>query len=207
MKDISMSFNFIKKGAMFGLDARIALAIFGALSVISGAALYSAIKEAKITAIITEYNEAAKAYESYILDTGEDISVEANGYDVLATNLVVKPSVLGWNGPYWSAGLASNNDLNFNSYSDTSIFFVRADDSQWHVDGYPDTSNVCDGSKPCYNWITLNSTNNDRLNLFAELDKRFDNSDGVRDGSVRHYNAGGIHSYIRIKFMPSISNN
>jgi hypothetical protein len=29
-----------KKGAMFGLDARIALAIFGALSVISGVASY-----------------------------------------------------------------------------------------------------------------------------------------------------------------------
>ena len=34
-----------KKAAMFGLDARIALAIFGALSVISGAALYSAIQQ------------------------------------------------------------------------------------------------------------------------------------------------------------------
>jgi hypothetical protein len=34
----------MKKGAMFGLDARIALAIFGALSVISGASLYSEIK-------------------------------------------------------------------------------------------------------------------------------------------------------------------
>jgi len=42
------------KGAMFGLDSRIALAIFGALSVISGAALYSAIQEAKATAL---YNE------------------------------------------------------------------------------------------------------------------------------------------------------
>lgn len=37
----------MKKGAMFGLDARIALAIFGALSVISGAALYSAYKTQK----------------------------------------------------------------------------------------------------------------------------------------------------------------
>tara|TARA_Y100001960_G_scaffold319101_1_gene389950 strand:- start:3597 stop:3728 length:132 start_codon:yes stop_codon:yes gene_type:complete len=36
-----------KKAAMFGLDARIALAIFGALSVISGAVLYSAIQDAK----------------------------------------------------------------------------------------------------------------------------------------------------------------
>ena len=35
---------FFKRGAMFGLDARIALAIFGALLVISSAALYSAIQ-------------------------------------------------------------------------------------------------------------------------------------------------------------------
>ena len=38
----------LNKGAMFGLDARIALAIFGALSVISGAALYSTIQEADV---------------------------------------------------------------------------------------------------------------------------------------------------------------
>ncbi len=43
----------IKKAAMFGLDARIALVIFGALSVISGAALYSAIQQAKTTAFAT----------------------------------------------------------------------------------------------------------------------------------------------------------
>lgn len=39
----------MKKGAIFGLDARIALAILGALYVISGAALYSAIQESKTT--------------------------------------------------------------------------------------------------------------------------------------------------------------
>tara|TARA_Y100001960_G_scaffold323342_1_gene401616 strand:- start:381 stop:521 length:141 start_codon:yes stop_codon:yes gene_type:complete len=40
--------KMFNKGAMFGLDARIALAIFGALSVISSAALYSAIQEADV---------------------------------------------------------------------------------------------------------------------------------------------------------------
>ena len=62
---------FINKGAMFGLDARIALAIFGALSVISGAALYSAIQNSKVTAAITEMNEVGKAWEAHYLDTGE----------------------------------------------------------------------------------------------------------------------------------------
>lgn len=44
------------KGAMFGLDARIALAIFGALSVISGAALYSAIQESSTVKITTIFS-------------------------------------------------------------------------------------------------------------------------------------------------------
>ena len=52
----------MKKGAMFGLDARIALAIFGALSVISGAALYSAIQDAQATAMIVRLNEVGKAF-------------------------------------------------------------------------------------------------------------------------------------------------
>ena len=51
-----------KKGAIFGLDARIALTIFGALSVISGAALYSAIQESKVVALYTEFQEIGKAY-------------------------------------------------------------------------------------------------------------------------------------------------
>ena len=56
---------------MFGLDARIALAIFGALSVISGAALYSAIQQAKVTETVTELDNISKAWAQYYLDTGE----------------------------------------------------------------------------------------------------------------------------------------
>ena len=62
--------SFTKKGAMFGLYARIALAIFGALSVISGAALYSAIQDYKITATVAQFEEFAKATDAYLLDTG-----------------------------------------------------------------------------------------------------------------------------------------
>tara|TARA_Y100001960_G_scaffold333703_1_gene440401 strand:+ start:58 stop:294 length:237 start_codon:yes stop_codon:yes gene_type:complete len=61
-----------KKAAMFGLDARIALAIFGTLSVISGAALYSAIQDAKAMALLTEMREVTKAWEQFYLDTGAE---------------------------------------------------------------------------------------------------------------------------------------
>tara|TARA_Y100001960_G_scaffold77711_1_gene83126 strand:+ start:1292 stop:1885 length:594 start_codon:yes stop_codon:yes gene_type:complete len=91
----------LKKGAMFGLDARIALAIFGALSVISGAALYSAIQEAKVTSFYTELVELNKAYEAYYLDTGSiDMSSNLGKFDVLIENHYSEDD---WNGPYIQA--------------------------------------------------------------------------------------------------------
>ena len=62
-----------QKGAMFGLDARIALAIFGGLSVITGAVLYKVIQQVKVTSAVATLNELSKAVESYMLDTGQDL--------------------------------------------------------------------------------------------------------------------------------------
>jgi Tfp pilus assembly protein PilE len=94
------------KGAMFGLDARIALAIFGALSVISGAALYSAIQEAKITAIVTQLNELAKAYESHYIDTAEhSINLAGTSQGQMGTIGMLITNIRSssfWNGPYTS---------------------------------------------------------------------------------------------------------
>ncbi|HAG52805.1 MAG TPA: hypothetical protein DCL21_03355 [Alphaproteobacteria bacterium] len=87
------------QGAMFGLDARIALAIFGALSVISGAALYSAIQDAKATSLIATHAEVTKAVEAYYLDTGELPYGIAKDYLQL-DKLLVDPSIAGWKGPY-----------------------------------------------------------------------------------------------------------
>lgn len=96
----------LKKGAMFGLDARIALAIFGALSVVSGAALYSAIQESKVTSIIAEAKEIDKAVTAYMLDTGSKhlpISTTTAWKMFDAKNLVAnKVSATGWSGPYVS---------------------------------------------------------------------------------------------------------
>lgn len=98
----------MKKAAMFGLDARIALAIFGALSVISGAALYSAIQDAKVTSYITDMDNAGKATAQYLLDTGvypPILGVTATGAGYLDTLYLIKngsPAINNWNGPYLS---------------------------------------------------------------------------------------------------------
>ena len=87
---------------MFGLDARIALAIFGALSVISGAALYSAIQDAKVTSFYTSMLEVEKAIIALKLDTGgmtqvgSGASADVNMADLIR-NDTNRP---GWKGPY-----------------------------------------------------------------------------------------------------------
>jgi type II secretory pathway pseudopilin PulG len=94
--------NILKKGAMFGLDARIALAIFGALSVISGAALYSAIQNSKVTSFVANLNEIIKAIESYYLDTGVLPKVSSTSSTILDITQLVDNSenLTGWKGPY-----------------------------------------------------------------------------------------------------------
>tara|TARA_Y100001960_G_scaffold294347_1_gene338110 strand:+ start:516 stop:1112 length:597 start_codon:yes stop_codon:yes gene_type:complete len=92
--------SILKKAAMFGLDARIALAIFGALSVISGAALYSAISNAKVTAIVYEVNELSKSVEQYYFD---NFSYPMSGTYLSAIRLTTNSlSLTTWNGPYTS---------------------------------------------------------------------------------------------------------
>lgn len=61
-----------QRGAMFGLDARIALAIFGTLSVVAGAAIISAISETKSSALATEMDNIQKGYLHYVLDNAND---------------------------------------------------------------------------------------------------------------------------------------
>jgi hypothetical protein len=117
----------LKKAAMFGLDARIALAIFGALSVISGAALYSAIQDSKTVKLLSNITEIEKAITAYILDTGSDLPYSSMygtaGWDsVLAGAELMESTATGWKGPYLSYEIITGNyHLN---YPDYGIFAV-----------------------------------------------------------------------------------
>ena len=140
-----------KKGAMFGLDARIALAIFGALSVISGAALYSAIQESKVVALYTEFQEIGKAYEQYYLDVGDDIAEHTADIYIKFVDLVNDPSVIGWNGPYINVELNPSYDHIYDHKQYGGVFIVHAK----KIDGYAMLS--CDAVDPCYIFIGSNS--------------------------------------------------
>jgi hypothetical protein len=168
--------NFNKKGAMFGLDARIALAIFGALSVISGAALYSAISQAKVVAFVTELNELGKALESYNIDTGVDLPL-ATPYGKMSELIVNTSDVYGWNGQYVSS-----------DYTVVDPSYIKKGDVNYSIlyaHGYNGTAyETCDGVKACYAWVYVAAID---ANFAKQIDRYVDGSDDLADGKVQGY--------------------
>lgn len=201
---------YIKKAAMFGLDARIALAIFGALSVISSAALYSAIQESKTTALLTDINEIGKAWEQYMLDTGSDLPVKtAATMRERIVNELLSSTSNQWKGPYLSNYKQSSYDANhieFNNNSSRRIGMAASANVNWGYGHgtYPqwwNTGIICnDTTILCYNIINIyDSTSSNAIFNEAEfLDKKVDNGDGAYQGKVRwwNYNSQSILSYI-----------
>ncbi|PPR10935.1 MAG: hypothetical protein CFH44_00121 [Proteobacteria bacterium] len=186
---------FIKKGAMFGLDARIALAIFGALSVISGAALYSAIQESKYTKVLVELNEVEKAIEQYILDTGNDLPIYGgSGFSMDIEELIADSGVQGWNGPYLSGKMLSGDPTKLViDGSDATYFKIKnATSSAW--DAPEPTSGTGDGTcgSPCFYWIEIQSGGVFSLNDIKYLEERIDGSVNLSEGNARVYEAVGV---------------
>jgi hypothetical protein len=171
-----------KKGAMFGLDARIALAIFGALSVISGAALYSAIQQSKVVSIVTEIDSLSKAIEGFMLDTGIDIS--DNGFsNFFVGDLIIEPSgVTGWKGPYFPkiGDLLGTDSKLYMDHPIYGNYLFRNLDSDLGGTNYSNP-NPCT-TKPCYYWIQINGLD---ANLAKAIDEYIDGSVSVDSGKVR----------------------
>lgn len=141
-----------KKGAMFGLDARIALAIFGSLSVVSGAALYGAIQDSKVTSLIAETKEVVKAFEQYYLDTGKipkGVDKKSTELEKLVRNT---DNVSGWEGPYWPGEASSSLYVKSATGNIIGIYFGK--DATWgNALGRRDCSAMVAG-ETCYFWAT-----------------------------------------------------
>ena len=204
-----------KKGAMFGLDARIALAIFGALSVISGAALYSAIQDSKSVSAIVELNEVGKAWESYYIDTASFLhrthpSVNDSDYRsrYLKTSMLESnsESITGWKGPYFNSGvymagdiLASGISISDNIYghiSDSPIYAVQVKKTtSWY--NYSNSLSACDTE--CYIAFVAIYKNN---SLCANIDIKVDGGDGNLTGNIR-YNDTSSSNYCTLTYIYS----
>jgi type II secretory pathway pseudopilin PulG len=182
-----------KKGAMFGLDARIALAIFGALSVISGAALYSAIQSAKAEQYRQYFVELVKASEAYYLDTGSQIPFGTAIHILDSSNLIDnRKGLANWNGPYIDA--TPINDFifttsvteNINSTLYSGIILQK--NSEW-----ANNTSVkdCDVKNiDCSEYVLISNGGDSAytptlLDIFNLLDNLSDNGDGPLKGTIR----------------------
>ncbi|MCP4354645.1 MAG: hypothetical protein GY793_03230 [Proteobacteria bacterium] len=176
--------NHSKKAAMFGLDARVALAIFSALSVITGAALYNTIQEAKVVAIITEMNNIDKAFTEYLIDTRtypEAVTSLTTGR--LITEELLVSSVTGWKGPYISLpDLAPLSDGNVEHPGYGVVRTFRKVNTPWDQPG--SSANAClSTSTDCSVYICYTEVPTENLKI---LDLKIDGTDSPDTGRFRH---------------------
>lgn len=191
----------LKKAAMFGLDARIALAIFGALSAISGAALYSAIQQSKAVATVAQLEELAKAHVQYYLDTGELAKNNtASSFWHLVEDIDDTP---GWNGPYVSIEKGTSytrlsGPTPIGNYEYTTSFYETgpwgADDSNLVAGPV-----ICDDGDPCSLYVGIVATKD--LAMAEKIDEVIDGTVDYKNGNFRIYHGTGTEYWLWYKVM------
>ncbi|TKW60395.1 MAG: hypothetical protein DI628_05625 [Blastochloris viridis] len=167
MKNIVKTpFTFLsnQSGAMFGLDARIALAIFGILSVVAGVAAINVFGQASTTAMVTEFSNIKKAYTEFHLATGEHTT---RFMDLIDNDT----GFSGWSGPYME-GMLSDKSRQYGTYS-----FVEG---RQDVAGVPPVE--CSGGGICATWLKLTQVKD---SVAAEVDKTLDSTATANSGVFR----------------------
>lgn len=188
-----------QKGAMFGLDARIALAIFGALSILAGVFLYNTLNKLEATKLLVHLKEIAKAYEQYYFDTSIPLprwssNPAENFYYVQDIGKLVDDfNIKDWKGPYISLpkfNIGPGQD-SLSLFEDPSISITInqiTKNNTWAVNSSKDWSaGRCEGTADCYLWLRFGSANFKEEDLFKKLDELVDNNDGQQSGKMRWY--------------------
>ncbi|MEC9291352.1 MAG: hypothetical protein VX730_03020 [Pseudomonadota bacterium] len=157
-----------QKGAMFGLDARVALAIFGGLSVIAGAAVISSITETNVTALTTEFDNISKGYINQVFDTGVDT--------VTFNDLLADSGAVSWNGPYLT--IANDNQVRFGTYS-----LGEGPDAA----AANPTGAACVGI--CYVWLELTQV---PTPIAERIDSQIDGAVDAANGNFRYVDTAGV---------------
>ena len=155
-----------QRGALFGLDARLALAIFAGLSVVAGITLFDTIRQTDATALTSEFDTMAKATTNFFFDTnsapGEFSELYEDG----------SPAIAGWNGPYITR--SSDSHPKFGTY-----IVGRAD--------YDDTdtapATVTTSSSGDSLWLKLTNVS---CEVVLKIDQQVDGVESGDDGGVNY---------------------
>jgi type II secretory pathway pseudopilin PulG len=140
-----------QRGAMFGLDARVALMIFGILAVIAGYVGFGRIESAKQVALVAELQAFEMAIANYQADLGtfmlftldKPIDDTNSAEDIAALWDITKVKEnfrKRWNGPY-----IAREDRKSREYGNYGVFYSQSD-----------RQNYCTAQSECAIWLTLN---------------------------------------------------
>jgi Tfp pilus assembly protein PilE len=188
-----------KKAAMFGLDARIALAIFGALSVISGAALYKVMDEVKAVQYNAFFEEIAKASEAYYLDNGSPLPQTVGSSLLYASELLEQSQedFSTWEGPYINyLKKATDQYFTFPGSNYGTIMLRKISD-------WSGGTSCIVGSSDCAEWVKFHVRDNMEWgqDAFKKLDAKLDNNDGAMLGRVRYVVTDPLNHHIYYQGM------
>ncbi|MCP4355851.1 MAG: hypothetical protein GY793_09530 [Proteobacteria bacterium] len=173
-----------KKAAMFGLDARIALAIFAALSLITGATLYKTIQHVKVISFINEFNEIGKAHDAYMLDTGQTLpkSVTLTNYGETLNLIENDAGVTGWKGPYLSSEYKDGTNANgkwLKKYAAGDVFPI------WFQ--YLNHNRLACTDSDCQIWAHIEFPKTEGyLTTIQQIDIKIDGIENATEGSLRY---------------------
>jgi len=195
--------NRFQKAAMFGLDARIALAIFAGLSAITGVALYSAIRQANAVSVLSDMREVGKAWEQYYLDTGQDLPrnsadpLNNNHYIYQIAKLVEDSGISGWKGPYLSYAKDVDYRLKGERFIEIYIMILK-NGAVWGDAINIVPAGFCTEDEQCSAWVRFGDFKSTEKDLIEKIDAIVDSGDGAQDGNFRWYdNTTDYQAYLK----------
>lgn len=153
-----------QSGALFGLDARIALAVFSILAVVAGVAVVANFSDTKAKSLGTELTETGQAIELLQSDLKTDVfralsqPSGKNAFQALYDNQVIREDNnlrAMWNGPY----IKFTSNIN-PRYGD--MLLAKAAD---------DHNQPCTGNEMCYLYLVYSRM---PLDVLTGVDKLID---------------------------------
>lgn len=159
----------IKKAAMFGIDARVALAIFAILAIVISANIYKITMNVNIDKILTEASAIGKSVESYQKSMNKSIFDTVNpalssddkekaAFTALYKNENLQAAFTAkWDGPYLNVKYQNSIE----PFTGKNYRLARLSES---------TSTTCNNtaSNPCYVFLKFKNLQSDECDTFED---------------------------------------
>lgn len=141
-----------QQGALFGLDARMAIAVFAIIAVVAGYVAFGRIQTAKDAVLIKDlqvFDEALAGYQAdmgtFFLFTLAKNDVEDTGAEDLEA-LWDKNKVLPGFQPHWNGPYVHGETRQHKGFGKWTVFYAQGD-----------RQNICTQDSDCYVWLALSN--------------------------------------------------